>query len=74
MPLDEEVAKFYGEHCAKGGVVLAMVIADDKEMLGIFSTADKAEEWVNSLACETSSAVFAPYFVDYPQYGNEKAN
>ncbi len=71
LPTD---AAFFEKHCAGGGVISTLVVLPDgSDREGIFSTIDKAEFWVDSFGPD-AIAVHSPKIVDYPEYGNEKAD
>lgn len=72
---DLEVDAIFRLHTSGGpqNVVLAIVTCDGRERYGIFSTLDRAHEWADTFDCddeESSGAVFVPYVIDVPEYGN----
>lgn len=70
--LPQDTLEFYERHCAMpGGVVIAFCYsADGDEMVsGVFSSLEKASEWVATHQDE-GSVIFSPYVIDQPEYGN----
>lgn len=69
---ENEASEYYRRHCSiYGGVVVAFHIKDDGgvDVLGIFSTLEKAHEWVDEHVDE-GDLLFSPYVVDEPEFGN----
>lgn len=72
---DKDLLDFYEQHCAMpGGVVIAFCYDGDGEAAetGVFSTLEKASEWVSAHQIE-GSVIFSPYVIDQPEFGNVPA-
>lgn len=70
--IDPETRAFYDRHCSTpGGVVLAHIYDSDGDEMetGVFSSLAKAHEWVGTRV-DATAAVFSPYVIDAPEYGN----
>ncbi len=70
---EKQINDFYARHCAMpDGVVVVTVYNADGEAqdLGVFSSLEFAEDWVDSLRQETGEhldSFLAPYLVDEPR-------
>lgn len=71
---DQSVSDFYEQHAAGGPdcVVVAHVYFDDGERIGIFRSLDRAHAWADNFEHDETcrGAVFAPYVIDIPDFGN----
>lgn len=69
-----EVDTFFASHCAHhaGVVIVQMIDRETGEEIrsAVFSSLPKAKHWVQGRDMEHEAAVFAPYVIDEPDYGN----
>lgn len=80
--IDAETRTFFDDHAAGGpsNVVIVHFYADGNERVGVFSTLEAAYRWVDKvrdderLEDDESCAVFVPYIIDVPEYGNIPKN
>ena len=69
---DKDLREFYKTHREAGGFVLVQRYDEDGFLIdtGVFSTADKAKEWID----EVEDALIQPIFVDHPEFGKHILN
>lgn len=73
---DPEIEAFYAKHaeCGPSHVVVAHIYRQGShEITGVFSTLQKAREWVDSFGADDHddvAAIFSPYVIDTPEFGN----
>jgi hypothetical protein len=75
--MDAEVAQYYAEHFASGDnhVLLVEVgLPNGDRHHGIFRCTEKANAWAETFDYgdedEESYALFSPYVIDVPEFGN----
>lgn len=68
---------YFAQHVANGAdhVVFATAIREDgSEAHKVFSTLAKAKAWADRECGEDGSAIFVPYIIDVPEFGNVPAS